>query len=164
MKEPKAKTDPPKLSFSKPEPASEPENPPNPNPTPDESLVNETGVGEAGGGGEEYVADPNREPAPEGSREAELEATIVQLEQQLGATRQKNVELQAKIAEKDKQKANYSDVSRKFRIFLSIIQGMTARGMFDQSELAKKPGSEHNIMRHAAGLAEVANKATENRF
>lgn len=159
-KEPKAKTNPPKLSFTKPEAVGEggPDNPPNPNPSPSEPLVNENQSGE------EYVSNPDIKPPEEQSREEILRTELLQLEQQLGVIRQKNIELTTKLSQMQNQKANYSDVSRKFRIFLNLLQGFATRGVFDQSELAKKPGSEHNIMRHIAGLTEVAQKATENRF
>lgn len=153
MKEPKAKTEPPaKLNFGVVD------NPPNPNPDP---LVNENREHQSE---EEYVTDPDRVPVEEMTDAAQLQALVVKLEDQVGQMQIKNNELRAKLSSMEKTKSNYSDVSRKFRIFLNLVQGFAARGMFDQSELVKKPGTEHNIMKHAAGLAEVANKATENRF
>lgn len=155
MKEPKAKTNPPSNVFGSKE--EMPDNPPNPNPEP-EGLVNEN---------EEYVTDVNREPDfetdPE-TIEAKQAALIAKLESDNGNLRIKINELTAKVTAAEKRKENFSEVSRKFRIFLNLAQGFASRGVFDQSELAKKPGSEHNLFRHIAGLTEVAQKATENRF
>lgn len=152
MKEPKSKTSPPTLSFAKPEPENQSDVQ-----TETDTLVNENPS-------EEYVSDPNQPPPPELTAMEELQALVAKLEQDNGNLRIKNNELSGKVAAAEKTKSNYSDVSRKFRIFLNILQGFAARGAFDQSELMKKPGSEHNIMRHAVGLTEVAQKATENRF
>jgi molecular chaperone GrpE (heat shock protein) len=156
MKEPKAKTNPPAINFGKSE--ETPENPPNPNPEP-EGLVNEN---EEKGTDEEYVSDVNRQP--EDDTPESQAALVARLEQEIGNLRIKLNEKTAKITAMEKTKSNYSDVSRKFRIFLNLLQGFAARGSFDQTALAAKPGSEHNIMRHIAGLTEVAQKATENRF
>ena len=138
-----------------------PENPENPNPIPEngEPLVNENSNQQDPS---EYVSDPNRIPPPEKSDAVADE--VVLLRSELVRLKRENTDMKAKLAEVQKQKANYSDVSRKFRIFLNLVQGFSQQGVFNQAELAKKPGSEHNIMRHIAGLAEVANKATEGRF
>lgn len=129
---------------------------------PAESLVNERQD-------EPYETNPEEQrepdPIPElASEHDQLLRQISILEQDLSFANKNLAEQKAKLDEVKKQKSNYSDVSRKFRIFLEIVNGMAARGTFDQAELGKRPGSELGLMRHAAGLAEVAQKATENRF
>lgn len=114
--------------------------------------------------GQEYEAgldNPNPELMSDNDQQLRK---IADLEEQLAKANQLIAKQNAKLAEVRNQKSNYSDVSRKFRLFQSILQGFAARGAFDQSELAKKKGSEFSLMRHAAGLAEVAQDATTNRF
>lgn len=57
------------------------------------------------------------------------------------------------------QKGGFTDESRKFRLLLSIMSGFVSRGLFDPEVLSKKPGTETPLCKHAAKLAEIANKA-----
>lgn len=79
-----------------------------------------------------------------------------------------NVKGKLREAEEKIAKAGYAPDARKFRLFLELAHGFTARGAFDQDTLAKKGmGAEMQIVstfNHIAGLTEVGFKAIEKRF
>lgn len=58
--------------------------------------------------------------------------------------------------------------SRTMRLYVEIVQGLVGRGLFDPDNLKKLPSDQfvyiENLFKHAAGLAEVAQKSAEGRF
>ena len=125
-------------------------------------LVNETDpvVAESN----EYESSTEREEPELASEHDQMLRRIADLEEALANSNKTVATQNAKLAEIRNQKSNFSDISRKFRLFQSILQGFAARGLFDPAELKKNAGIENSYMRHAAGLAEVAQNATLNRF
>lgn len=97
-----------------------------------------------------------------------VKAELAKKEREVQGRITKEQVLREKIDELEgKVKLNgYSRESRTFRIYLEIIGAFTQRGLFDGDKLktATAPTYIDNLMKHAAGLAEVAEKTSQGRF
>ena len=137
MSDTKSKQPPEKINIDPaPKPESQPEQP-----NPKAGLVNEIPPNPGGG-----------EPA---------ETVTSQLESYKRAN--ERLRLKLEVAEAKVARNHSSPEAMRFRIFLEIVAGFSAGGKLDMQTLAQKPGSEKNIFKHAAGLAELAYAEVENR-
>jgi hypothetical protein len=87
-----------------------------------------------------------------------LRAKYAAANSRIGRYQQQVLELEQRA-----QKLGSSNEARQLMIFVAVLQGMGARGLFDPDKLKTAPGSERNLMAHAAGLAELANAAARTK-
>jgi hypothetical protein len=92
----------------------------------------------------------------------------VPVEEQLQREKENNVRLRQRleVAEAKVARNHSSPESMRFRIFLEIINGFSAKGKLDMDELAKSRNPtnqqpEIRMITHAANLAEVAYQELE---
>lgn len=89
---------------------------------------------------------------------------INRLQAALDNANEQKGEWKAKYMTAKDRNDNYSEASRKFRIFLSLLQGAAARGTFDSENLRKTPGSEPLLLRHFVNLTNVAHTEIGQKF
>lgn len=127
----------------------------NPDPEPTTTVIEPPLVNEKESGQGE--GDPAETPAQTIGR---LETQNASLLHRLAAQKEEFTKTIEKM-EYDAKRAGFTVSTRRFRIFLVVVQGFVTRGLLDSAELAKKPGSEKNLLKHAAGLAQVAEEAAK---
>lgn len=109
--------------------------------------------------------DPNASPAEtatslvnETSAERPPSEIIKELQAQRDSYKRGQERYQERLREAEMKLArnHSSPQAMRFRIFLELVNGMASSGILSPETLARKPGSEKGILKHAAGLSEIA--------
>lgn len=100
----------------------------------------------------------NESGTTEGEELAELRARYAKANGRIARYQLQVVDLEQRL-----QKSGATNEARQFIMMGHILQGLSSRGLFDPDKLKLAQGSERNLMKHAAGLAELANFAAREK-